>query len=107
MAEPIIQVWNVSKDFLLPHLRETTVKGRVLNLFRHARIIEVQHALRDISFDVDQGEFLGVVGRNGSGKSTLLKILAGIYMPTFGNVVVGGKLVPIRPVPGRHTVGRI
>ena len=94
MAEPIIRVTNLSKDFLLPHLRQTTLKGRMLNLFRRSHTVEVQRALRDISFDVEQGEFLGVVGRNGSGKSTLLKILAGIYMPTRGSVAVGGKLVP-------------
>ena len=94
MAAPIIRVSDVSKDFLLPHLRQTTVKSHVLNLFRRSHTIEVQHALRDISFDVERGEFLGVVGRNGSGKSTLLKILAGIYMPTRGSVTVDGKLVP-------------
>jgi ABC-2 type transport system ATP-binding protein len=94
VAEPMIRVRNVSKDFLLPHLRQTTLKGKALNMFRRSRTIEVQQALRDIDFDVQQGEFLGVVGRNGSGKSTLLKILAGIYMPTRGSVAVGGKLVP-------------
>jgi ABC-2 type transport system ATP-binding protein len=94
VAAPIIRVSNVSKDFLLPHLRQTTLKGKALNMFRKSRTMEVQQALSDVSFDVERGEFLGVVGRNGSGKSTLLKILAGIYVPTRGQVTVAGKLVP-------------
>jgi ABC-2 type transport system ATP-binding protein len=94
MGEPMIEVRDLSKDFLLPHLRQTTIKGRALNLFRRSRTIEVQHALRDIDFEIPRGEFFGVVGRNGSGKSTLLKIIAAIYRPTVGNVIVRGKLVP-------------
>ena len=94
MAEPIVQVRSVSKDFLLPHLRSTTIKGRVLNLFRSERVKEVQHALSDIDLDIPRGEFLGVVGRNGSGKSTLLKIIASVYVPTRGEVTVRGRVVP-------------
>ena len=94
MAEPMLQVRSVSKDFLLPHLRQNTLKSRFINMFRRRRVMEVQHALREIDFDVARGEFFGVVGRNGSGKSTLLKILARIYQPTSGEVTVGGRLVP-------------
>jgi ABC-2 type transport system ATP-binding protein len=94
VAEPMIEVCGVSKDFLLPHLRNTTIKSRFVNMFRRNRVLEVQHALSDIDFVVNPGEFLGVVGRNGSGKSTLLKILAGIYVPTAGFTITRGRLVP-------------
>ena len=94
MAPPAIEVRGLSKDFLLPHLRQRTLKGHLLNSLRGRRSIEVQHALQDIDFEVAPGEFFGIVGRNGSGKSTLLKILAGIYKPTAGHAQVRGRLVP-------------
>lgn len=89
-----ITVANVSKDFLLPHEKRTSVKSFFVGMFRNKSGVERQHALKDINFEVKKGEFFGIVGRNGSGKSTLLKILAGIYQPTRGSVQVGGKLVP-------------
>jgi ABC-2 type transport system ATP-binding protein len=94
MDETSIVVDKVSKDFLLPHLRRTTVKSKVLGLFRHPQSLEVQHVLHEVSFQVTPGEFFGIVGRNGSGKSTLMKIIAGIYPPTSGEVSVHGRLVP-------------
>lgn len=54
----------------------------------------MQHVLRDISFEVERGDFLGIVGRNGSGKSTLLKLISGIYKPNKGSIAVNGSLVP-------------
>lgn len=96
MANSVIQVKNVSKNFLLPHEKHRSIKSTFTGLFRTkgSRRIEVQHALRDITFSVEEGEFFGIVGRNGSGKSTLLKMLATIYQPTKGDITVRGKLVP-------------
>jgi len=92
--EIAISVNNVSKMFLLPHEKTTSIKSMFTNKFRHNKTVERQKALNNINFNIKEGEFFGIVGRNGSGKSTLLKILAGIYQPTKGSVQTKGKLVP-------------
>lgn len=89
-----ITVDAVSKDFILPHEKKTSVKSFFTGMFRGSGRSEMQHALKNVSFEIKKGEFFGIVGRNGSGKSTLLKILAGIYQPTHGRVAIDGKLVP-------------
>lgn len=89
-----IKVENVSKTFRLPHEKNTSIKGIVVNFYKRNRSFEIQKALEDISFEVKKGEFFGIVGRNGSGKSTLLKMLAGIYSPSKGNITVNGKMTP-------------
>lgn len=97
MAENIaIKVENVSKNFRLPHERVDSVKNLFVNPFqkRLKNDGETQHALRNISFEVKEGEFFGIVGRNGSGKSTLLKLIAGIYQPNKGSITINGRLVP-------------
>lgn len=98
-ANQVINVSHVFKDFSLPHHNQPS---SIKNIFTNPRSVfnsdhdtaERQHALKDVSFSVEKGEFFGIVGRNGSGKSTLLKILAQIYQPTRGQVYVKGKLVP-------------
>lgn len=95
MSNPIaLRVSDVSKSFKLPHEKHSTLKSAVINPFSVKTRVERQHVLKNISFEVKKGEFLGIVGRNGGGKSTLLKILASIYVPEKGSVEVSGKLVP-------------
>ena len=89
----VVKVKNVSKHFILPHEKKTSVKSLFTSLFRHNGYSTKQKALKQIDFTVKRGEFFGIVGRNGSGKSTLLKIIAGIYQPTTGTVKVNGRLV--------------
>jgi ABC-type polysaccharide/polyol phosphate transport system ATPase subunit/ABC-type polysaccharide/polyol phosphate export permease len=85
-----ISVDRLNKSFRIPHRRPP---ARSLTGLR-PRSHDVLRALRDVSFEVQSGEFFGIVGRNGGGKSTLLKCLAGIYDIESGSVAVNGRLSP-------------
>ena len=88
-----IDVVGVSKSFLIPHEQ----RARLKEYFAHPlkRMTYERHdVLRDVTFSVAEGEFLGIVGPNGSGKSTLLKILAHIYRSDTGTVRIGGRFSP-------------
>ncbi len=88
-----ISVQGVSKTFRLPHERYSSLKQSALHLFSK-RTYSTFQAVQDMSFEVEQGSFFGIVGRNGCGKSTLLKMLAGIYVPTSGSIKIHGSLSP-------------
>jgi ABC-type polysaccharide/polyol phosphate transport system ATPase subunit len=92
-ADIAIEANGVSKTFLIPHEQRTTFKEYFLHPFRRSSY-EENRALQGVGFNVEGGEFFGVVGPNGSGKSTLLKILAGIYQPDAGTVRIRGRLSP-------------
>jgi ABC-type polysaccharide/polyol phosphate transport system ATPase subunit len=92
-APPAVAVHHVSKAFKLPHQQYHTLKERALHPFRKDSF-DVLQAVDDVTFEVAEGEFFGIVGRNGSGKSTLLKCLAGIYDIDAGDLHVNGRLSP-------------
>jgi lipopolysaccharide transport system ATP-binding protein len=87
---PLIQVRHLSKKYKIYH-RPSDKLREVLRLTKGARHKEFW-ALRDISFEVNRGQTLGIIGQNGSGKSTLLQILAGIMRQTEGDCYVTGKV---------------
>ena len=88
---PAIHAAGVSKSFRIPKEQVHTLKERVLHPLRRSSYDEFT-ALRDVTFEVDRGEFFGIVGRNGSGKSTLLKCLAGILRADAGEIRVDGRV---------------
>ena len=94
---PAIIVEHVSKEFILRHNRAMGLKTRFLALFHQSKRERRERflALDDISFTVEQGEALGLLGHNGSGKSTLLQIIAGILQPSAGRVIANGRVAPL------------
>ena len=88
-----MSVAHLSKSFRLPRERYHTLKERALHPFRQ-RQIDILRAVQDVTVDIAEGEFFGIVGRNGSGKSTLLKCLAGIYDVDEGSLQINGRLSP-------------
>lgn len=89
-----VVVKSLTKSFRIPLESSSGVKQKLINLLKGINGYRVFTPLNDISFEIEEGDFFGIVGRNGSGKSTLLKTIAGIYTPEEGSVKVNGSLVP-------------
>lgn len=90
---PIISFKNVSKIFDLREDR--TFKELLPNLILGKPWAKKLTALSNISFDINQGETVGIVGKNGAGKSTLLKLIAGVTFPSSGTVTIKEKVAPL------------
>ena len=86
-----IEVKNVHKDFKLYGRQLDRIK-EALNFFSNKSYHRSFHALTDISFSIEKGDTVGIIGRNGSGKSTLLQIICSILQPTSGSVKVNGRI---------------
>lgn len=89
-------VENISKTYRVPNIpKQATVKDLVLRRTRREGTTGIVDALSDISFSLEHGGVLGIVGSNGSGKTTLLRVIAGVCHPDKGRVSVKGSMAPI------------
>lgn len=90
-----IEVHNVSVKYIIGDFKDIGLKEYLVKKIKGQMRIREKWALKDISFNIEKGELLGIIGSNGSGKSTILKVLAGILPPTSGNVNIKGRLAPL------------
>ncbi len=100
----VITVENILQRFRVIHERPDTLRELFSRFFRQQVNYHDFEAVSGVSFTVQTGEMLGIIGRNGSGKSTLLKIIAGVYRPTSGKLEVKGSIAPLIELgAGMHT----
>ena len=90
-----IIVKNVSKTFKIGSKKKQTALERIISIFSDREPRHTLHVLKDVSFDANEGEIIGIIGRNGSGKSTLLRIIARIIDKDKGIVKTNGKIVAL------------
>jgi ABC-type polysaccharide/polyol phosphate transport system ATPase subunit len=98
-----LEIKGIQKSFSIPSIRLDTVREQILNIFklrRHLRNRRELRVLNGVSFSVQAGETVGIMGKNGCGKSTLLKIITGIYQPDGGTVRCDLPVTPILDLGG-------
>ena len=95
MGKEALIVDNVSMKFNLSSETVDNIKEYIIKSIKHQISYDEFWSLRNVSFTMNKGERMGILGLNGAGKSTLLKVISGVYKPTEGKVIRHGKVVPL------------
>lgn len=106
MAETVVHVENLGKSYRLGTISSGTLRDDIIRFFtrKHHELDnrkvknEIVWALKDLSFDIQKGDAVGIVGKNGAGKSTLLKMLSRTTAPTTGQIKIKGKIASLLEV---------
>ena len=91
----VLKVEDVSMKFNLSAEKVNDLKDYIIKFLKRQLRYQEFWALRNVSFELEEGERLGILGFNGAGKSTLLKVIAGVLKPTEGKVTKKGTIVPL------------
>lgn len=99
MSELAIQLKGVSKKYSIGKEKDGSLRGTLASIFsKKSRKQEDFWALKDVSFDIQKGDVIGIIGKNGAGKSTLLKVLSQITRPTEGRIEINGRVASLLEV---------
>ena len=90
-----IEVDNVGMKFNMSSEKVDNLKDYVIKFLKRELMYKEFWALKDVTFKVEKGDRVGIVGLNGAGKSTLLKVVSGVLKPTEGKVKIKGKIAPL------------
>lgn len=94
--ETVIKAENLSLEFEMPYEKIDNIKEYFIKwIKREIKPKKYFKALNNVSFEINKGERVGIIGFNGAGKSTLLKVLAGVYTPNKGEVEINGNIAPL------------
>ena len=95
MSNIVVKADHISMMFNMSQEKVDNIKEYVIKMIKHELMFHEFWALTDVSFELEKGDSLGIVGLNGSGKSTLLKIVAGVLKPTKGKMTTIGSIAPL------------
>ena len=95
MEKNALELSHIGMRFNLSKEKTDTLKDYVIKFFRRELKYNEFWALKDVSFSVEKGDRVGILGLNGAGKSTLLKVIAGVFKPTEGTLKKRGKVAPL------------